>query len=59
MTGEREARSLGWAPCGSGRHHLFLNDPSGQPGGYSALKDAKLRRDALGTLAEWAVKVMK
>ena len=40
-------------------NHLFLNDPSGQVSGYGALKDPKLRRDALGALVEWAVKVMK
>ncbi len=40
-------------------NHLFLNDPSGQPSGYAALKDSKLRRDALGALVDWAVTVMK
>ena len=40
-------------------NHLFLVDPSGAPGGYTALKDTKLRREVLGTLAEWVVRVMK
>ena len=40
-------------------NHLFLVDPSGAPGGYTALKDTKLRREVLGTLADWVVRVMK
>lgn len=40
-------------------NHLFLVDPSGAPAGYTALKDTKLRRDVLGTLADWMVRVMK
>jgi len=40
-------------------NHLFLVDPSGAPSGYTALKDTKLRREVLGTLAEWMVRVMK
>ena len=40
-------------------NHLFLVDPSGAPGGYTALKDTKLRREVLGALAEWVVRVMK
>jgi hypothetical protein len=39
-------------------NHLFLNDPSGLPSGYPQLKDAKLRREMLGALADWAVRVM-
>lgn len=40
-------------------NHLFLVDPSGAPGGYTALRDTKLRREVLGTLADWVVRVMK
>ena len=40
-------------------NHLFLVDPSGAPGGYTALKDTKLRREVLGALAEWVVRVMQ
>jgi pimeloyl-ACP methyl ester carboxylesterase len=40
-------------------NHLFLVDPSGAPGGYTALKDTKLRREVLGALADWVVRVMK
>ena len=40
-------------------NHLFLDDPSGAPSGYSALKNARIRRDVLGALADWVVKVVK
>ena len=40
-------------------NHLFLNDPSGQPGGYAQLKDPKVRKEVLGALADWAVRVLR
>jgi dipeptidyl aminopeptidase/acylaminoacyl peptidase len=40
-------------------NHLFLNDPSGSPRTYADLKDTKVRREALGALADWAVRVLK
>jgi pimeloyl-ACP methyl ester carboxylesterase len=40
-------------------NHLFLIDPSGAPAGYTALKDTHVRREVLGTLADWMVRVMK
>ncbi len=43
----------------SATNHLFLDDPSGAATGYGALKNARIRRDVLGALADWAVKVMK
>jgi len=40
-------------------NHLFLPDASGQASGYTALKDAKVRKEVLGALADWAVKTLK
>ncbi|WP_434478941.1 alpha/beta hydrolase family protein [Gemmatimonas sp.] len=40
-------------------NHLFLADASGAPQGYSALKDVHVRRDVLGTLANWLVTTLK
>jgi pimeloyl-ACP methyl ester carboxylesterase len=40
-------------------NHLFLVDPSGAPAGYTSLKDTKMRREVLGALADWMVRVMK
>jgi fermentation-respiration switch protein FrsA (DUF1100 family) len=40
-------------------NHLFLNDPVGAATGYSTLKDTKVRREVLGALADWAVRVLK
>jgi dipeptidyl aminopeptidase/acylaminoacyl peptidase len=40
-------------------NHLFLNDPSGLFSGYGALKDTRVRREVLGTLADWLAGVMK
>ncbi len=40
-------------------NHLFLNDPSGLPGGYPQLKDAKVRKEVLGALADWATRVLR
>jgi uncharacterized protein len=35
------------------RNHLFLQDPSGFPGGYVKLKDGKIDGEVMGTLADW------
>ena len=40
-------------------NHLFLVDPSGAPAGYTNLKDTRVRREVLGTLADWVVQVMR
>ncbi len=40
-------------------NHLFLADASGAPQGYGALKDVHVRRDVLGTLADWLVTTLK
>ncbi len=40
-------------------NHLFLPDSSGAFTNYVALKDTKLRREVLGTLADWMVQVMR
>ncbi|WP_053333562.1 alpha/beta hydrolase family protein [Gemmatimonas phototrophica] len=40
-------------------NHLFLADPSGAPQGYATLKDTHVRRDVLGTLADWVVRVSR
>ncbi len=40
-------------------NHLFLDDPSGAATGYGALKNAHVRREVLGALADWVVKVLK
>jgi dipeptidyl aminopeptidase/acylaminoacyl peptidase len=40
-------------------NHLFLNDPSGLFSGYGALEDTRVRREVLGTLADWLAGVMK
>jgi uncharacterized protein len=40
-------------------NHLFLIDPSGAPAGYTALKDTRMRREVLGALADWMVRVMQ
>jgi dipeptidyl aminopeptidase/acylaminoacyl peptidase len=40
-------------------NHLFLADPSGVPGGYAQLKDVRVRREVLGTLADWVVQIVK
>lgn len=40
-------------------NHLFLEDPSGAASGYGALKNAHVRPEVLGALADWAVKVLK
>ena len=40
-------------------NHLFLNDPSGAFGGYASLKDVKVRKEVLGTLSDWMVRVLQ
>ncbi len=40
-------------------NHLFVTDSVGAVTGYAALTDTKLRRDVLGALADWAVRVLK
>jgi pimeloyl-ACP methyl ester carboxylesterase len=40
-------------------NHLFLVDPSGAPAGYTSLKDTRVRREVLGALADWVVRVMQ
>ena len=37
-------------------NHLLVEDPSGNPLGYSALGDFHVRRDLLGVIADWAVR---
>jgi len=39
--------------------HLFLADPVGNPGGYASLPSKQLRREVLGTMADWLVAHMK
>lgn len=40
-------------------NHLFLPDSSGAFTNYGALKDTRVRREVLGALAEWMVRVMQ
>ena len=40
-------------------NHLFLPDPSGLFSGYAALTDTKVRREVLGTLADWLVMALR
>ncbi|MBL0938483.1 MAG: alpha/beta fold hydrolase [Gemmatimonadaceae bacterium] len=40
-------------------NHLLLNDPSGSPFGYAKLTDVHVRREVLGTLADWLVTTLK
>ena len=40
-------------------NHLFLTDPSGLFQGYGSLKDTHVRRDVLGTLADWLVLTLR
>ncbi|MBL0891314.1 MAG: alpha/beta fold hydrolase [Gemmatimonadaceae bacterium] len=42
-----------------GVNHLLLNDPSGAPQGYGTLPDTRVRRDVLGTVADWLVQTLK
>ncbi len=41
------------------RNHLFLQDPSGFPGGYVKLKDGRIDGEVMGTLADWMVAHLK
>jgi hypothetical protein len=40
-------------------NHLFVADSSGVPGGYSQLKDPKVRPVVLRTLSDWLALRMK
>lgn len=40
-------------------NHLFVPDPSGVPTTYSKLKDYHVRREVLGTLADWIVQTVR
>lgn len=40
-------------------NHLFLADSSGAFANYAALKDKTVRREVLGAMADWVVRVMK
>lgn len=40
-------------------NHLFLADSSGAPTGYARLTDTRVRREVLGTLADWVVKALR
>lgn len=41
------------------RNHLFLQDPSGFPGGYVKLTNGKIDGEVMGELAEWLVVRLK
>ncbi len=41
------------------RNHLFLNDPSGFPGGYVKLTNGHIDSEVMGTLADWLVARLK
>jgi dipeptidyl aminopeptidase/acylaminoacyl peptidase len=38
--------------------HLMLDDPSGDPRGYATLPTKAVRRDMLGILADWLVRML-
>jgi hypothetical protein len=40
-------------------NHLFLQDPSGFPGGYVKLKDGRVDNEVMGTLADWLAAHLK
>jgi dipeptidyl aminopeptidase/acylaminoacyl peptidase len=40
-------------------NHLLLADPVGAPAGYAALPDTKVRRELLGTLADWLTRTLR
>lgn len=40
-------------------NHLFVVDSSGKASGYATLKDARVRPEVLGALADWLVKTLK
>lgn len=39
--------------------HLFLRDPSGVPSGYATLPSPSVRREVLGTIADWLAEHLK
>jgi dienelactone hydrolase len=41
------------------RNHLFLNDPSGFPGGYVKLPSGKIDGEVMGALADWVAAKLK
>ena len=41
------------------RNHLFLQDPSGFPGGYVKLTNGKIDGEVMGELANWLVVRLK
>jgi hypothetical protein len=40
-------------------NHLFLADREGYPGGYTRLRDTRLRRNVLGLLTDWLVATLR
>ncbi|MES2177419.1 MAG: alpha/beta fold hydrolase [Gemmatimonadota bacterium] len=40
-------------------NHIMLDDPSGDPSGYAALRPQRVRKDILGVLADWLVTNLK
>lgn len=40
-------------------NHLLLADPVGAPAGYADLPDSKVRRELLGTLANWLTRTLR
>lgn len=40
-------------------NHLLLADPVGAPAGYAALPETKVRRELLGTLADWLARTLR
>lgn len=39
-------------------NHLMLDDPSGDPRGYTTLSSKRVRRDMLGVLADWLARTL-
>jgi dipeptidyl aminopeptidase/acylaminoacyl peptidase len=39
-------------------NHLMLEDPSGSPRGYATLPSVRVRRDMLGALVDWVVRML-
>jgi len=39
-------------------NHLFVQDPDGNPAGYSNLPEAEIRGDVIGTLVAWLVRTL-
>jgi hypothetical protein len=40
-------------------NHLFVADPSGDPLGYARLEDTRVRREVLGTIADWLARRLR